>query len=155
MATSEITIREATRDDVDMLVSFQRSLALETEDKRLDPNLLHRGVVAILCSPERGFYLVGEMQGYVVGGLLVTYEWSDWRNATFWWIQSVYVASECRLKGIYRAMHEHVYKAARSRRDVCGIRLCVDRNNTIAQQIYTRLGMVKSHYDLFEVDFVL
>jgi len=91
----------------------------------------------------------------VVGSLLVVNEWSDWRNSTFWWIQSVYVRPDWRRKGVYRKLHDWVYEAARSRPGVCGIRLYVDRDNHAAQATYTNLGMSKSHYDLFEIDFVL
>ena len=103
----------------------------------------------------KGFYLVAESEGQVVGGLLITYEWSDWRNATFWWIQSVYVNARWRRKGVYRAMHDYVHDIAESRDDICGIRLYVERTNQAAQQTYDSLGMSRSHYDLFEIDFVL
>ena len=150
----EMTIREARPDDVDVLVRFNAAMAKETEDKSLDIERLTRGVKAIFESPEKGFYMAAEAGGCVVGSLLITYEWSDWRNATFWWIQSVYVKPDWRRRGIYRAMHDWVHAAARSRPDVCGIRLYVDLDNEIAQNTYANLGMVRAHYYLFEIDFV-
>ena len=150
----EMTIREARPDDVDVLVRFNAAMAQETEGKSLDVERLTAGVGAVFEAPEKGFYLVAEVKGSVVGSLLITYEWSDWRNATFWWIQSVYVKPDWRRRGIYRAMHDWVYDAARSRSNVCGIRLYVDLDNEIAQNTYANLGMVRAHYDLFEIDFV-
>ncbi len=150
----QTTVREARPTDVEALVSFNAAMAKETEGKSLDIERLTRGVRAVFESPEKGFYIVAEAGGCAVGALLVTYEWSDWRNATFWWIQSVYVMPEWRRRGVYRAMHTWVYDAARSRPDVCGVRLYVDRANRVAQRTYASLGMVKSHYDLFETDFV-
>ena len=155
MNESQVTVREATLDDVGALVAFQLAMAKETEGKGLDPALLRAGIAAVFQTAERGFYLVAEVEGRSVAGMLVTYEWSDWRNATFWWIQSVYVDAPWRRKGVYRAMHDYVFGAARARDEVCGVRLYVERTNRIAQQTYSSLGMAKSHYDLYEVDFVL
>ena len=150
----KMTIREARPDSVDVLVRFNAAMAEETEGKSLDIERLTRGVKAIFEAPEKGFYIVAEVEGCVVGSLLITYEWSDWRNATFWWIQSVYVKPDWRRQGIYRAMHDWVHAAARSRPDICGIRLYVDLDNETAQNTYASLGMVRAHYDLFEIDFV-
>ena len=155
MNESQVTVREATLDDVDALVAFQLAMAKETEGKGLDPALLRAGIAAVFQSAERGFYIVAEVEGRSVAGMLVTYEWSDWRNATFWWIQSVYVDQASRRRGVYRAMHDHIFSAAKSREDVCGVRLYVERTNLVAQQTYVSLDMAKSHYDLYEVDFVL
>ena len=155
MTASEIRIREAKPEDIDSITVFQQAMAQETEGKTLDSDLLREGITAVFRSPDKGFYLVAESEGQVVGGLLITYEWSDWRNATFWWIQSVYVNAQWRRKGVYRAMHDYVYDIASSRDGICGIRLYVERTNLIAQQTYDSLGMSRSHYDLFEIDFVL
>jgi GNAT superfamily N-acetyltransferase len=155
LKTRNITIRNATAQDLDTLVAFQQAMAQETEGKTLDVERLYRGIRAVLESPDKGFYLVAEAGGRVVGCLFITYEWSDWRAATFWWIQSVYVDAQWRRKGVYRALYSYVYEAARSRDDICGIRLYVDRDNHVAQQTYANLGMTHSHYDLYEVDFVL
>ncbi len=150
----EITVREAGPGDLDALVKMNMAMAMETENKSLDLETVTRGVGAVFQAHDKGFYLVAEADGRVVGSLLITYEWSDWRNATFWWVQSVYVLPEWRRRGVYRQMHNWVYDAAGSRADVCGIRLYVDRQNIIAQRTYASLDMVKSHYDLFEIDFV-
>ncbi len=155
MRATNITIREAIPSDIESLIAFQQAMARETECKTLEPELIREGVRTVFDSPDKGFYLIAEVDGNVAGGLLMTYEWSDWRNATFWWIQSVYVDPRWRRKGVYRAMHDYVYGIARSRDDICGIRLYVERENHIAQQTYASLGMSKSHYDLFEIDFVL
>ena len=151
----KITIREATREDTESIVRFQEGMALETEGKVLDESLLRNGITAIFDSTQKGFYLVAEVGSVVVGSLLITYEWSDWRNATFWWIQSVFVDANWRRKGVYRSMYDYVVNVAKSRKDICGIRLYVERTNTIAQETYKDLGMTHSHYDLYETDIVL
>ena len=151
----DLGVRRATLQDMDVLVEFNSALALESEGKTLDQRRLRDGVAPLFDGDDRGFYLVVEAEGRVVGQLLVTYEWSDWRNAYFWWIQSVYVASEWRRRGVYRRLHEYVLDEARLRGDVCGVRLYVDRDNHVAQQVYSSLGMDRAHYDMFEIDFVL
>lgn len=130
-------------------------MAWETERRRLNPARVRRGVNGLLKDPAKGIYFVAETDGTVVGQLLITYEWSDWRNGNFWWIQSVYVRADSRGQGIFRALFEHVGKLARKRRDACGLRLYVDAHNGGARQTYTRLGMKKTDYELFETDFVL
>jgi len=156
--SQDLGVRRATLLDLDVLVEFNSALALESEGKTLDRRRLRDGVAPLISGDDgddRGFYLVAEAGGRVLGQLLVTYEWSDWRNAYFWWIQSVYVASEWRRRGVYRRLHEYVVDEARLRGDVCGVRLYVDRDNHVAQQVYSNLGMDRSHYDMFEIDFVL
>lgn len=155
MRDSAINVRKATPHDADHIVRFQQNMALETEGKALDEALLRRGVAGVFDSDDKGFYLVAEADGNVVGSLMITYEWSDWRNATFWWIQSVFVDADWRRRGVYRTMHDYVQGIADSREDICGIRLYVERANHIAQQTYNSLGMSHSHYDLYEIDFVL
>mgnify|MGYP001311376176 CR=1 FL=1 len=150
----ELGVRRATLQDLDVLVEFNSAMALETESKTLDERLLRDGVALLFDGDDRGFYLVAEAEGRVVGQLLVTYEWSDWRNAFFWWIQSVYVTSEWRRMGVYRRLHEYLLDEARLGGDVCGVRLYVDRDNHVAQQVYSSLGMGRSRYDMFEIDFV-
>ena len=150
----ELGVRGATIQDLDVLVEFNSAMALETEGKTLDQRLLRDGVALLFDRDDRGFYLVAEAEDRVVGQLLVTYEWSDWRNAFFWWIQSVYVTEEWRRRGVYRRLHEYLLDEARLRGDVCGVRLYVDRDNHVAQQVYSSLGMARSRYDMFEIDFV-
>jgi len=155
----DLIVRPARPEDVDVLVTFSAAMARETEGRDLERERLRRGTLAVFASPERGFYLVaelsGEPSGRLVGQLMVTYEWSDWRNATFWWIQSVYVHPSWRQRGVYRRMHEFILNQARSRSDACGVRLYVERNNTIAQTAYDHVGLRRSAYVVFEDDFVL
>ncbi len=153
MEHPKITVRNATPGDTASLVAFQQAMAKETEGKTLHLEPLRRGINAVFRSPDKGLYLVAEAEGMVIGGLLITYEWSDWRNGTFWWIQSVYVDPQWRRKGAYRAMHNYVCEVAGERGDVCGIRLYVERSNSVAQQTYFNLGMAKSHYDMYEMSF--
>ena len=109
----------------------------------------------MLQDPAKGFYTVAEVDGRVVGQMMVTFEWSDWRNATFWWLQSVYVQPEYRRQGIYRRLYQHVLDEAKARKDVCGVRLYVSKENVAAQQVYEQLGLRKGLYDMRELDFVL
>ena len=155
-----LCVRKATLADVERIAAFQQAMALETESKTLDAATLRQGVAAVFDGPQKGFYLVavadtgGDGATAVVGSLFITYEWSDWRNATFWWIQSVFVDAGWRRRGVYRAMYDHVLSMAGTRGDVCGIRLYVERTNAIARKTYDSLGMRKSHYELYEMDFV-
>jgi ribosomal protein S18 acetylase RimI-like enzyme len=148
------TIRHATVADLETIAANNRAMALETEGKELDPATLRRGVAALLGDPGKGFYLLAERADRVAGQLMVTFEWSDWRNGTFWWIQSVYVAPEARRAGVYRALHGRLLAMARETAGVCGIRLYVDAENARAQATYAALGMQRARYDLYEVDFV-
>ena len=155
MTAGEITVREAAPDDIGTLVAFQQATARETEGKDLDSQVATKGVSAVFQPPDRGFYLVAETGGQVVGGLLITYGWSDWRNATFWWIQSLYVEPQWRRNGaVYRALHDHVHSLATSHQGVSGLRLQVERRHCVAQQTYANLGMARSQYDLLEMDFL-
>ncbi len=156
---TNLRVRNATLADAERIAAFQQAMALETEGKTLDAATLLQGIAAVFDAPQKGFYLVAVAgaaeggTGPVVGSLLITYEWSDWRNATFWWIQSVFVDAGWRRRSVYRAMYGQVLSLAGARGDVCGIRLYVERTNTSAQQTYDSLGMHKSHYDLYETDF--
>jgi GNAT superfamily N-acetyltransferase len=148
-----VTVRPASRADLELLVDFNAAMAQETEGKRLDPARLRPGVAAVLADPQRGRYRVADLDGRVVGALLVTLEWSDWRNGWFWWIQSVYVLPEARGRGVYRALHASVLAEARADRDVCGVRLYVDQDNRAAQATYAAVGMRRTHYLFYEEDF--
>ncbi len=152
---SAIRVRRAEPQDLETLVEFNAALACESEAKRLDLERLRAGVAALFQNPSRGFYLVAQGSKFVVGQLLITKEWSDWRNGDFWWIQSVYVKPEFRRQGVYRALHNHVLAEAKERGDVCGVRLYVDQDNHVAKRVYASLDMQQSHYDLLEIDFVL
>lgn len=150
-----ITVRPATLADLDVLVRFSAAMAKETEGRTLTLGRLRKGVRSVLESGEHGRYLVAESGASVVGQLLLTYEWSDWRNGMFWWIQSVYVEPSVRGRGVYRALHKRVLRDARARGDVCGLRLYVEKENEAAQEAYTRLGMSLTPYRVYEQDFVL
>ena len=128
-------------------------MAQETEGLSLDADVVRPGVAAVLADDALGFYLVAEVDGQAAGQLMVTYEWSDWRNGLFWWIQSVYVRLEFRRRGVYSALHRHVAQAAREAGGVCGIRLYVEQDNTIAQQVYKSLEMHRTRYQMYEVEF--
>jgi ribosomal protein S18 acetylase RimI-like enzyme len=143
-------IRRATADDVSVLVAGNRAIAHETEDVVLDPELVAIGVAAVIADEEKGFYLVAETNG-VIGQLLVTREWSDWRNGWYWWIQSVYVAPAHRRRGVYRALHEEVVALAK-RAGVLAIKLYVDRDNERARATYRSLGMTPARYDIYETE---
>ncbi len=146
-------IRRATRADLDSIIEFNAAMAQETEGKVLDPSRLRDGVKSVLQREDLGFYLLAEVEGQAVGQLLVTTEWSDWRNAFFWWIQSVYVRPDYRRRGVYRALDRQVRAEADRRGDICGVRLYVDRENLVAQQVYQDLGMCQSRYHLYEIEF--
>jgi len=143
-------IRPATPEDRDALVGFARAMARETEDRELDLDTLRAGVTALLADPARGRTFVVESAGEPVATLMLTYEWSDWRNGFFWWIQSVYVAPQHRRRGLYRRLHEHVRRLAAETPGVCGLRLYVERDNRAAQTTYLAMGMAETHYRLFE-----
>jgi GNAT superfamily N-acetyltransferase len=145
-------IRRAGPADEAALVDFNRAMARETEGRELDPARVTAGVRAVLRDPGHGFYLVAEADGAVLGGLLVTYEWSDWRNARFWWVQSVYIRPPARRRGLYRRLYGAVRERARASGGVCGFRLYVERENRIAQGVYEGLGMRRSDYLLYEED---
>lgn len=160
MAT-DLTIRSASAKDVEILAHFNRKMAEETENKTLDPETVRKGVQTLFEEPRRGFYLVAidpdgtnahrdRPSSRIVGSLMITTEWSDWRNGTFWWIQSVYVRPEVRRTGVYRAMHRAVRHRARSDEEVCGLRLYVERGNEIARETYEALGMTETSYRMYE-----
>jgi len=145
-----LTIRAATEDDAETIARFNRQMAEETEGKALDPETVRNGVQAVFDNPDRGFYLVAEREGTVAAALLITFEWSDWRNGQFWWIQSVYVRPEARRTGLYTALHRAVRRRARDADEVCGLRLYVERGNTAARDTYEALGMTEASYRMYE-----
>ena len=148
-----ITIRPATADDADFLATGNAAMALETEHKQLDPGIVGAGVRAALDDPGKGRYYIAEREGRRVGQLMFTYEWSDWRNGTFWWIQSVYVLPDARRGGVFRALYRHVEQLAAQDPGVCGIRLYVERENARAQETYRHCGLHDAGYAVMEVDF--
>lgn len=155
----QLIIRQATAADLESLVAFSKAMALETEGRKLDEARLREGTRSLLNSPAHGFYMIAEARNInppqLVGQLMITYEWSDWRNGTFWWIQSVYVDPAWRRRGIYRFMHNQIVVQAKANANVCGIRLYVEQDNRTAQTVYERVGLVRSVYQVYEQDFVL
>ncbi len=143
-------IRPATERDTESLVAFNRALAKETEGIDLPVEIVSAGVASLFKQPQHGFYLVAELNGVLVGGLMITYEWSDWRNGLFWWIQSVYVAPAHRGRGIYKRLYAEVKRRAEGQENVCGFRLYVEKENRRAQQTYQALGMRETPYQIFE-----
>lgn len=157
-------VRPAEMSDAETIVRFNQALAAETEDKSLDLEPLRAGVRSMLVSPERGFYLIAEREdravgqddrasdreSAIVGSLMITTEWSDWRNGMFWWVQSVYVRPEARQQGVYTALYADVKQRARAATDVCGLRLYVEKSNDVAREVYASLGMTPTSYRMYE-----
>jgi ribosomal protein S18 acetylase RimI-like enzyme len=150
MPSPIIRIRLARRGDAAAIAAFNRAMALETEAKALFPRVVGAGVRRLLARPQSGFYLVAERGAEPIGALLITKEWSDWRNGDFWWVQSVYVAPEHRGRGVYRRLYRHVQRLAARRRSVVGFRLYVDHDNARARRVYRSLGMKETRYLVFE-----
>ena len=152
-ASSPGRIRPARPDDVAVIAAFNGAMALETEGKRLDPDTLLAGVAAVFERQDRGVYRVAEIDGEVVACLLVTYEWSDWRNANWWWLQSVYVLPAHRGKGLFARMYRELRAMAMATPGVCGLRLYVETENRRAQAVYEQLGMVTESYRMYTEPF--
>lgn len=147
---SEIVIRPAHADDLDAIVAFNQSLALETEDLRLDQAIVREGVQAALHDARKAQYFVACSAGEVIGQLMHTWEWSDWRNGHIWWLQSVYVRPQRRRQGVMRRLIEHVRRLADADPEVVGIRLYVEQHNAAAQCVYARLGLSLTGYLVME-----
>ncbi len=148
-----IDVARASASDAENIACFNQAMALETEDKKLDWDSIMPGVQALIDDDRLGFYLVARLKGTLVGCLAITYEWSDWRNGLFWWIQSVYVHEEHRGNGVFTAMYEHVKTLASGDPRNCGIRLYVEKDNARAQRTYEKLGMIETEYRLMEEEF--
>ncbi len=146
-------IRRALLQDAAELVKFNISMARETEGVELVPEVIGAGVKAMIEDPQMGFYLVVELDNRIQASLMVTTEWSDWRNGMFWWIQSVYVRPAYRRQGLYRELYQRVKELAEQEPAVCGYRLYVERDNTGAQKTYQSLGMKEADYRLYEETF--
>ncbi len=148
--SESITIRRAASADAEALCQFNCLMALETEGKALLPDVVSAGVRNLIENSQRGFYLVAEHEAQVIASLMITTEWSDWRNGSFWWIQSVYVMPEWRRHSVYRRLYAVVKKLAEEDGRVCGFRLYVEKDNAIAQRTYKNLGMNETAYLMFE-----
>lgn len=153
MTTTLWQIRRAGPADAPVLAAFNQAMALETENKTLPDAVIQSGTWGLLDQPQYGFYVLAEADGVVVGSLMITFEWSDWRNGLFWWVQSVYVRPEFRRRGVYRALYNWVRDEARRSPQVVGLRLYVDDDNAGAQRTYEALGMTPCHYRLYEETF--
>ena len=149
----DMQIREALESDAGQIAEFNSRLATETEGMQLLPGVVGPGVEAMLADPSKGRYWVAESGGRIVGQIMVTYEWSDWRNGMIWWIQSVYVHGEYRRSGVFSALYRHVESLARKDPGVCGIRLYVERENSRARQTYASLGMARTDYRIMQLMF--
>lgn len=150
MSNTAFTIRQATAEDAESIAEFNRLMAFETEHKKLIPEVILTGVKTMIANPSHGFYLVAEKEGEIAGSLMITTEWSDWRNGVVWWVQSVYVRDEYRRQGIYRGLYEEVKSLSSSDESVCGYRLYVEKDNVRAQKTYESLGMIETDYLMYE-----
>ena len=146
-------IRTANTSDAPTIARFNAAMALESESIELDMGVLTAGVEAALSDPGKAFYLISETDGAPAGQLMVTFEWSDWRNGWIWWIQSVYVEPEHRRKGVYSGLYAKLLELAAEEGNIRGIRLYVMRENLPAKRTYESLGMHHSEYDLYETEF--
>tara|TARA_B100001093_G_scaffold245743_1_gene235289 strand:- start:912 stop:1394 length:483 start_codon:yes stop_codon:yes gene_type:complete len=154
MSNFHLNVREASPPDVATLKFFNQKMALETEGKKLDGQVLEKGIKGFLENDRHGFYLIAEdLDQKAVASLAITFEWSDWRNGLFWWIQSVYVIEGFRRKGVFSKLYEAVKLRAKKEPNICGVRLYVEQSNKIAQATYFSLGMRESHYEMWEETF--
>ena len=147
-----IKIRKARLDDLETIVKFNYNLAKQTEDKELNLEILTKGVEAILKDSTKGQYYVYEIDNKVAGQIMYTYEWSDWRNGTFLWVQSVYVDEQHRRKGIFKALYNHVKQICDNDEGTAGIRLYVEKENYNAKATYESLGMCECDYHMYEYE---
>lgn len=149
----EVLIRRATKEDASEIINFNKLMAFETENLVLKEDSATAGVHRLLDEPSRGFYVVAVLADTVIGSLMITFEWSDWHNRQYYWIQSLYVRPEYRRQGIFRKLYDYVHNLASE--DGAAIRLYVDENNSTAQSVYSAVGMKESHYKLYEKHFLL
>jgi len=145
----DLFIREARIIDADKIIGFQKKMAKETEDMSLDHEVINQGVYAVFADPAKGKYYVAEDNSEVIGSLLITNEWSDWRNSFVWWFQSVYIEKSYRRRGIFKMMYNHIKENAINN-GIAGLRLYVEVENTTAQKTYEAMGMNSSHYKMYE-----
>ncbi|HQY87585.1 MAG TPA: GNAT family N-acetyltransferase [Tepidisphaeraceae bacterium] len=151
MNDPSIIITDATLSDADTIAHFMIDMAWETESKKLDLDEVRQGVRTMINEPERGQYFVAKRNGEVIGCIMYTHEWSDWRNGDMWWIQSVYVRPDSRRLGVFRAMHAHVRSLAIQNK-VVELRLYVEKQNHRAKSTYQSLGMGMTEYDIMLED---
>lgn len=147
---SALHLRQAHPQDANTIARFQRQMARETEALDLNADTVAKGVQSVFEDTTRGVYHVAEVEGRVIASLLITYEWSEWRNGQVWWIQSVYVEKDYRGQGIFKQLYTYIQSLANSDDQICGIRLYVDNTNQAAQKVYQRIGMNGDHYKVYE-----
>ena len=152
----EVRVRKAKLEDTDRMTDFNVRMADETECKKIDVNIVRQGIISVIDDPSKGFYLVAEKDGdsEIVGQLLVTFEWSDWRNKYFWWIQSVYVDPRFRRKKVFSQLYRTLDGLAISNKDICGFRLYLDKQNESAKKVYKSMGFKKTSYEVYEMEFL-
>ena len=147
---SVIKIRLGIESDIELLTQFNLSMAKETENLQLNHDIVFSGIASVMKDKSLGFYLIAELDNEIAGSLLITYEWSDWRDGLFWWIQSVYVKPQFRRSGIYKNLYYYVKQLSKSHPNIRGFRLYVEESNHLAQMAYESLGMHATHYKLYE-----
>ncbi|MBN1816359.1 MAG: GNAT family N-acetyltransferase [Sedimentisphaerales bacterium] len=147
---TDVTIRTAIPADADAIAAFNIAMAKETENKDLESAVIREGVNNLFSNSRYGFYVAAETNHTVIGCLLITYEWSDWRNGVFWWVQSLYVLPQYRRHGVFRKMYTWIREQAQNSTGVCGLRLYVEKDNTTAQKAYQTLGLERTTYGVFE-----
>ena len=145
-----INVKKGKRSDAEYIANFQVKMAKETEQIDLDRDIVRKGVNAIFNSPAKGIYFVAESGGEIIASLLITFEWSDWRNGNVYWMHSIYVLPEFRKKGVFKTMYLHLKNIVQKDEDIRGLRLYVDKTNTNAQKVYEIMGMDGNHYLLYE-----
>lgn len=145
-----ITVRKANQKDADSIVKMNKELALESENLLLEDAIISQGVLRCLVDSSKGSYFLAEFQGKIAGQLMITFEWSDWRNGWIWWIQSVYVNSEFRRMGVFKTLLQHLENLAKIEKDVVALRLYVEFNNTRAKEVYQKVGMHYAGYEVFQ-----
>lgn len=148
-----VTVRNARRRDIDQIATFNTLLAAETESKHLDFETVQAGVAAVFDNRTNGRYWIAETDGQAVGQMLVTTEWSDWRNKRFWWIASVFVTDTQRAHGVFRTLYRHIENLAQTDPEVCGLRLYVEIENERARAVYEKMGMIDAGYRVMEAEF--
>ena len=148
-----LIIRKASNNDINTIVSFDYLMAIETETILLDKRIVNLGVNSVITDPSKAQYWIAENNNEIIGQLMVTYEWSDWRNGDMWWISSVYVTENFRRRGVFSALYKHIEHMAKENPGCCGIRLYIEKHNERAQKTYLSLGMNDAGYDVMEVDF--
>jgi len=153
---NDIVVRKAGLEDAETIANLNAKIAEETEGRKIDKDVALEGVEAVIKDPHKGFYLVAEKRSIpvrIVGQLLITFEWSDWRNKYFWWIQSVYVDKKYRNKKIFSRLYGRVVEMAKYRKDVSGLKLYVEKHNEAAKKAYEALGLKRTFYEMYELEF--